>query len=264
MFRGETVKILLIFIPFVIGLASSASLKIGSGKDVKSGENLDYVVLNVVFQNQGQKCGGTLIAPQYVLTSATCVFDPVEGIATVINATFPQYRPTEFVNYKLKVYIHPAYNSTTHADDVAIIKLTTPMIPDAKFISIARLGRNNTANVYVDNLVRACGMGSIGNYPRPPRLLQCTELNVVPAESCNSNPNIICTQWPDRDNNMCNGDYGGPIYSFTESIDGMNLTVIGIAQYSPDYRTGSSCLDAHKVSHAQVASYIDWITATLI
>lgn len=140
--------------------------------------------------------------------------------------------------------------------------------------------------MYVDNLVRACGMGSIGNYPRPPRVLQCTELNVVPAASCNSNPNTICTQWPDRDNNMCNGkdiikvkipllhfieiftsisgDYGGPIYSFTETSVGVNLTVIGIAQFSPDFRTGSSCLDAHKVSHAQVASYINWITATLI
>jgi hypothetical protein len=59
--------------------------------------------------------------------------------------------------------------------------------------------------MYVDKLVRACGMGSIDNYPRPPKVLQCTELNVVPATSCNSNSNIICTQWPDRDNNMCNG-----------------------------------------------------------
>lgn len=57
----------------------------------------------------------------------------------------------------------------------------------------------------MENLVRACGMGSIDNYSRPPRVLQCTELNVVPATSCNSNSNIICTQWPDRDNNMCNG-----------------------------------------------------------
>lgn len=127
-------------------------------------------------------------------------------------------------------------------------------------------------------------MGSIDNYSRPPRILQCTELNVVPATSCNSNSNIICTQWPDRDNNMCNGrdrikikfilfnftvtfilgDYGGPIYSFTESNVSMNQTVVGIAQYSPDYRPGASCLDSHKVSHAQVAAYIDWITATLI
>lgn len=61
---------------------------------------------------------------------------PVEGVATVVNVTFPQYRPTEFVNSKLKVYIHPTYNSTTHADDIAIIKLMTAMAPDAsKFLN---------------------------------------------------------------------------------------------------------------------------------
>lgn len=75
MLRQEILKVLLIFVPVVFGLTRSAFLKIGSGKDVKPGENLDYVVLNVIFQNQGQKCGGTLIAPQYVLTSATCVFE---------------------------------------------------------------------------------------------------------------------------------------------------------------------------------------------
>ncbi|XP_070497984.1 ionotropic receptor 21a [Chironomus tepperi] len=207
MLRRGVLKVLLIFVPLIFGLSPSTFLKIGSGKDVKPGENLDYVVLNIIFQNQGQKCGGTLIAPQYVLTSATCVFDPVEGVATVVNVTFPQYRPTEYVNSKLKVYIHPHYNATTHADDIAIIKLMSAMTPDARTISIARLETNNTADMYVDKLVRACGMGSIDNYPRPPRVLQCTELNVVQAASCNSNPKTICTQWPDRDNNMCNESF---------------------------------------------------------
>lgn len=75
MFRQEILKVLLIFVPVFIDLTHATFLKIGSGKDVKLGENLDYVVLNIIFQNQGQKCGGTLIAPQYVLTSATCVYE---------------------------------------------------------------------------------------------------------------------------------------------------------------------------------------------
>lgn len=75
MLSKNSFKVSLIFVSFLFGLSRPQYLKIGSGKDVKAGDNLDYVVLNVVFQNQGQKCGGTLIAPQYVLTSATCVFE---------------------------------------------------------------------------------------------------------------------------------------------------------------------------------------------
>lgn len=142
----------------------------------------------------------------------------------VVNATFPQYRPQEFVNSKLKITLHPDYNETSHANDIAIVKLMTPMAIDASecafnsqnssilnfnlftgFLSISTLAQNNTQDMYVDKLLRACGFGSISNYPRPPRVLQCTDLYGVTAANCSSNSNTICTQWPDRDNNMCNG-----------------------------------------------------------
>ena len=52
----------------------------------------------------------------------------------------------EYVNSKLKIFIHPTYNSSTHADDIAIVKLTTPMVPDARKIS------NHELLIYFSNV----------------------------------------------------------------------------------------------------------------
>jgi secreted trypsin-like serine protease len=49
--------------------------RIAAGVDGAAGENLNYVLLSVLFYNQAQKCGGILIHPQFVLTTATCVYE---------------------------------------------------------------------------------------------------------------------------------------------------------------------------------------------
>lgn len=47
--------------------------KIASGYPAPKEKNLDYAFLSVVFINQAQICGGVLIEPEWILTSATCV-----------------------------------------------------------------------------------------------------------------------------------------------------------------------------------------------
>lgn len=47
--------------------------RIAGGVEAIAGENLDYALLHVFFQNQAQICGGVLVHPDYVVTTASCV-----------------------------------------------------------------------------------------------------------------------------------------------------------------------------------------------
>lgn len=49
--------------------------KISEGKPVKRGQVIDYAFLTVAFINQVQVCGGVLITDEWVLTSATCLYE---------------------------------------------------------------------------------------------------------------------------------------------------------------------------------------------
>lgn len=49
--------------------------RVAAGTDSNPRENLDYVRLDIVFQNVFRTCGGTLIKGLYVLTSATCLYE---------------------------------------------------------------------------------------------------------------------------------------------------------------------------------------------
>lgn len=126
-------------------------------------------------------------------------------------------------------------------------------------ITYATLGTVTTTDVYVDKTLNYCGWGNTANKPKPSNKLLCTDLYGTAATTCSTNTNIICTQWPQRDNNLCPGDYGGPLYLFS----GTAATVVGIAAYSPDIKANAHCTDGHAVEHTQVAAYTTWITTTM-
>lgn len=76
---------------------------------------------------------------------------------------------------------------------------------DLETIAVAKRSALTATDAHVDKLVRACGYGSISNYPNFSKTLRCTDLTVMPAANCSTLTNTVCTFWTDRDNNICNG-----------------------------------------------------------
>lgn len=62
-----------------------------------------------------------------------------------------------------------------------------------------------TQDLYVNKVVRACGVGSIDNYPTFSRKVKCVNLTIVAIASCSGiQTNTFCTD-NNNDHNICNG-----------------------------------------------------------
>ena len=56
------------------------------------------------------------------------ISSPIEGIATVVNVTFPLSKKTK--GTKLSITTHADYSATTRANNIALVKLNTAVVPD--------------------------------------------------------------------------------------------------------------------------------------
>lgn len=75
--------------------------------------------------------GGSLVAKDYVLSAAHCVYDEdVSGLGVLIGAVCPYQsdncdEPYQFM-YVESVTLHPQYNNNTLSNDFALLKLASP------------------------------------------------------------------------------------------------------------------------------------------
>jgi secreted trypsin-like serine protease len=126
--------------------SNSSRYLIYGGTEVREGDYPYLAFIDIIWENTTstvhQYCGGTLIHPNWVLTSASCALDAVE-IAVILGAhdvtdACDQGPPVECssINIEKDVFTMPEYNYSDYNDDFALLRLSKPSNQDTAFLNV--------------------------------------------------------------------------------------------------------------------------------
>ena len=212
--------------------------------------------------HEGQFCGGSLIAKEWVLTAAHCL----EGVkdATEIDVVIGRYQLSSNEGERITasaLAIHAGYpNDKDNQDnDIALIRLSRPATKGSPIRLIT------TANQYVDDpgtIARVTGWGVLTeNGETTPDILQGVNVPIVTQELCQDvygddlMADNLCAGKKQGGADSCYGDSGGPLVAKDRAG---NPVQIGVVSW------GDECgaADSYGV-YERLTEYNGWINQVM-
>ena len=227
------------------------------GTAVHSGS---YPFVVAVGNTEGTYCGGTLIAPNVVLTAAHCITGEPTALQHLrVLVGSPRLRADLatpdgiHVLGVTAVYVHPKFSETTMHYDAALLTLDHS-IPGVRTLALA------DASPLAGSTVSAAGWGATNeDGGAMPNHLRSVILKVGTSSSCNRGnatkagyfaPSMLCASNPGRD--TCSGDSGGPLISTSNG----HAVLVGITSF------GQGCAEAsHPGVYTRVSAVRAWARA---
>ncbi|KAG5336657.1 SNAK protease, partial [Acromyrmex charruanus] len=212
-------------------------------------------------------CGGTLISSQYVLTAAHCVSNIQEKVPVEVRVGSEDLKSVGDAQRIpiSNVIPHPQYKRSVNYNDVAILKLSTPVRIENNVRPICIQTKSlDSMNVQSNVSFIVIGWGATSfDEDGSTKLMKTPGLSLVDKESCGKkfndfgklprglDDNMLCVLDTNvtRRSDACHGDSGGPLLMFI----GSSHSIVGITAF------GQSCGGSIPGVYTAVYSFLEWI-----